>query len=72
MFGDVIEKFLRTNGEDYESLINGYKNNEKINQGLININKTIEFDTFSFIGKARENILMVINITNLKYLNSPK
>ena len=55
LFGDVAEKFLGIKGEEYENLLkNG--NTVEENEGLIPINERIEYHTFSFIGKVRENI----------------
>ena len=54
-FGDIGEKFLGIKGEDYENLIkNGTTTDE--NPELIPINERIEYHTFSFIGKVRENV----------------
>ena len=55
MFGDLAEKFLGIKGEDYENLIRRGNTVEE-NEGLIPINDRIEYHTFSFIGKVRENI----------------
>ena len=55
LFGDIAEKFLGVKGEEYESLLkNG--NTPEENEGLIPINERIEYHTFSFIGKVRENV----------------
>ena len=54
LFGDVAEKFLGVKGEEYEELLkNG--NTVEENEGLIPINERVEYHTFSFIGKVREN-----------------
>lgn len=55
LFGDVAEKFLGMKGEDYENLLKNGTTVEE-NEGLIPINERIEYHTFSFIGKVRENI----------------
>ena len=55
MFGDLAEKFLGIKAEDYENLIKNGGTVEE-NEGLIPINERIEYHTFSFIGKVRENI----------------
>ena len=55
MFGELAEKFLGIKGEDYENLIKNGGTVEE-NEGLIPINDRIEYHTFSFIGKVRENI----------------
>ena len=55
LFGDVAEKFLGIKGEDYENLLKNGTTVEE-NEGLIAINERIEYHTFSFIGKVRENI----------------
>ena len=55
MFGELAEKFLGIKGEDYENLIRNGTTVEE-NEGLIPINERVEYHTFSFIGKVRENI----------------
>ena len=55
LFGDVAEKFLGIKGEDYENLIKNGTTTEE-NQELIPINERIEYHSFSFIGKVRENV----------------
>ena len=55
LFGDVAEKFMGIKGEDYENLLKNGTTVEE-NEGLIPINERIEYHTFSFIGKVRENI----------------
>ena len=55
MFGYLAEKFLGIKGEDYENLIRRGNTVEE-NEGLIPINDRIEYHTFSFIGKVRENV----------------
>ena len=55
LFGDVAEKFMGIKGEDYENLLKNGTTIEE-NEGLIPINERIEYHTFSFIGKVRENI----------------
>ena len=54
-FGDLAEKFLGIKGEEYENLLRNGTNEEE-NEGLISINEKIEYHTFSFIGKVREQI----------------
>ena len=54
-FGDIGEKFLGIKGEEYENLIKNGTTTED-NPELIPINERIEYHTFSFIGKVRENI----------------
>ena len=55
LFGDVAEKFLGIKGEEYENILrNGTTTEENIE--LIPINDRIEYHTFSFIGKVRENV----------------
>jgi hypothetical protein len=54
MFGELAEKFLGIKGEDYENLIRNGTTVEE-NEGLIPINERVEYHTFSFIGKVREN-----------------
>ena len=54
-FGEIGEKFLGIKAEEYENLIkNGTTTDE--NPELIAINDRIEYHTFSFIGRVRENI----------------
>ena len=55
LFGDVAEKFLGVKGEDYENILKNGTTPEE-NEALISINDRIEYHTFSFIGKVRENI----------------
>ena len=54
-FGDLAEKFLGMKGEEYEELLKKGTTPEE-NEGLIAINDRIEYHTFSFIGRVRENI----------------
>ena len=54
-FGDLAEKFLGMKGEEYEELLKKGTTPEE-NEGLIAINDRIEYHTFSFIGKVRENV----------------
>ena len=55
LFGDVAEKFLGIKGEEYENILKNGTTTEE-NEGLIPINERIEYHTFSFIGKVRENV----------------
>ena len=55
LFGDVAEKFLGIKGEEYENILKNGTTTEE-NEGLIPINDRIEYHTFSFIGKVRENV----------------
>lgn len=55
LFGDIGEKFLGVKGEDYENILKNGTTAEE-NEELIPINERIEYHTFSFIGKVRENI----------------
>ena len=55
LFGELAEKFLGIKAEDYENLIKNGNTIEE-NEGLIPINERIEYHTFSFIGKVRENV----------------
>jgi ssDNA-binding replication factor A large subunit len=55
LFGDVAEKFLGIKGEEYENILKNGTTVEE-NEELININEKIEYHTFSFVGKVRENI----------------
>ena len=55
LFGEVAEKFLGIKAEDYEILLKNGTTPEE-NQELIPINERIEYHTFSFIGKVRENV----------------
>ena len=55
LFGDTAEKFLGIKGEDYEALLKNGTTVEE-NEGLIPINERVEYHTFSFIGKVRENV----------------
>ena len=54
-FGDIAEKFLGIKGEEYEEILKNGTSAEE-NEGLIPINDRIEYHTFSFIGKVRENV----------------
>lgn len=54
-FGELAEKFLGIKGEEYESLIKNGNSLEE-NEGLIPINDKVQYHTFSFIGKVKENI----------------
>ena len=55
LFGEVAEKFLGIKGEEYEELLKNGTTVEE-NEGLISLNERIEYHTFSFIGKVRENV----------------
>ena len=55
LFGDVAEKFLGIKGEEYENILKNGTTTEE-NEELIPINERIEYHTFSFIGKVRENV----------------
>ena len=55
IFGDIAEKFLGIKGEDYEALLKNGTTMEE-NEGLIPINERVEYHTFSFIGKVKENV----------------
>ena len=55
LFGDVAEKFLGIKGEDYENILKNGTTIEE-NEELIPINERIEYHTFSFVGKVRENV----------------
>ena len=56
-FGEVGEKFLGMKGEEYEKLIkDGSEGSLEENEGLAQINDKIEYHTFSFIGKVKENV----------------
>jgi hypothetical protein len=54
-FGEIAEKFLGIKGEEYEEILKNGTSTEE-NEGLIPINDRIEYHTFSFIGKVRENV----------------
>ena len=53
-FGETAEKFLGINGEQYENLLKNWTTPEE-NKGLIPINERIEYHTFYFTGKVKEN-----------------
>lgn len=55
MFGDIAEKFLGVKGEEYEEILR-HGNTPEENNELSLINERIEYHTFSFVGKVRENI----------------
>ena len=55
LFGEVAEKFIGLSGEEYENIIKNGTTTEE-NEELIPINERIEYHTFSFVGKVRENI----------------
>ena len=54
-FGDIAEKFLGMKGEEYEKLFNK-GNSVEDNEDLTQITERIEYHTFSFVGKVKENI----------------
>ena len=55
LFGDLAEKFIGLKGEEYENIIKNGTTTEE-NEELIPINERIEYHTFTFVGKVRENI----------------
>ena len=55
LFGELAERFMGIKAEEYEKLIKNGTTVEE-NEGLLPINERIEYHTFSFIGKVRENI----------------
>ena len=55
LFGDIAEKFIGLKGEEYENIIKNGTTTEE-NEELIPINERIEYHTFTFVGKVRENI----------------